>query len=127
VPEYLKMQGSLKAAKIDEVIVYCVNDGAVMEAWEENQMADDSDLVNFMADARCELTRALGMVIDPTLVAALGNPRAKRFCLYIDDGTIKVWAVSEADGDPAGDNEPDGPIAAKTRAPAILEAIKALE
>ena len=58
VPEYLKMQGSLKAAKIDEVIVYCVNDGAVMEAWEENQMADDSDLVNFMADARCELVCA---------------------------------------------------------------------
>jgi peroxiredoxin len=125
VPEYLKKQGSLKAAGIDEVIVYCVNDGAVMMAWAEDQMIEDGGLITFMADARCELTRAMGMVIDPSLVKALGNPRCKRFCCYIDDGTIKVWHVSEAEGDPAGDNDPEGPIAAKTRAPAMLEAIAA--
>ena len=67
-------------------------------------MIEDGGLITFMADARCELTRAMGMVIDPSLVKALGNPRCKRFCCYIDDGTIKVWHVSEAEGDPAGDN-----------------------
>jgi len=123
VPEYLKKQGSLKNAGIDEVIVFCVNDGAVMMAWAEDQMIEDGGLITFMADARCELSRAMGMVIDPSLVPPLGNPRCKRFCCYIDDGTIKIWNVSEEEGDPAGDNDPAGPIAAKTRAPAMLAAI----
>lgn len=30
MPEYLEQQGALKEAGVDEVIVYCVNDGAVM-------------------------------------------------------------------------------------------------
>lgn len=37
VPEYLEKQDDLKKAGVDEVIVYCVNDGAVMTAWEESQ------------------------------------------------------------------------------------------
>ena len=35
VPEYLEKQDALKAAGVDEVIVYCVNDGAVMLGWEQ--------------------------------------------------------------------------------------------
>jgi hypothetical protein len=35
--------------------------------------------------------QALGMVLDDSgVMAALGNPRCKRFCLYVDDGTVKV-------------------------------------
>ena len=87
---------------------------------------EDGGLITFMADARCELTRAMGMVINPAEVMALGNPRCKRFCCYLEDGVVKVWNVSEDAGDPAGDNDPEGPIAAKTRAPAMLAAIEAL-
>ena len=54
-----------------------------MMAWAEDQMIEDGGLITFMADTRCELSRALGMVTDPSLVKALGNPRCKRFCLYI--------------------------------------------
>jgi 2-Cys peroxiredoxin 5 len=56
VPEYLKKQGSLKAAGIDEVIVYCVNDGAVMDGWAKDQMVEDS-MITFLADPRSELTQ----------------------------------------------------------------------
>jgi 2-Cys peroxiredoxin 5 len=48
VPEYLKKQGSLKNAGIDEVIVFCVNDGAVMMAWAEDQMIEDGGLITFI-------------------------------------------------------------------------------
>ena len=40
--------------------------------------------------------------------------------LVVDDGAVTHVEVSEADGDPAGDNEPDGPVTAKTRVEHIL-------
>lgn len=124
VPEYLEKQDALKAKGIDEVIVYCVNDGAVMAGWADDQGVADS-MITFLADTTSELTQALGMVLDdPGPMGVLGNPRCKRFCMFIDDGTIKACNVSEAPGDPAGDNEPDGPITALTRVPAMLELIK---
>ena len=123
VPEYLEKQDALKAKGIDEVLVYCVNDGAVMKGWAKDQGVEGS-MVTFLADTRRELTDALGMVMDhPGPLGALGNLRCKRFCCYIDDGEIKVFNVSEAEGDPAGDNEPEGPITALTRVDAMLAAI----
>ena len=38
VPAYLAKQSELKAKGISEVIVYCVNDMAVMEAWAKDQV-----------------------------------------------------------------------------------------
>ena len=124
VPEYLEKQDALKAKGIDEVLVYCVNDGAVMKGWAKDQGIEGS-MITFLADTRRTLTEALGMVMDhPGPMDALGNLRCKRFCLFIDDGTIKVFNVSEAEGDPAGDNEPDGPITALTRVTTMLAAIE---
>ena len=125
VPEYLEKQKELKAKGIDEVLVYCVNDGAVMQGWSKDQKVEGS-MITFLADTRRELTEALGMVLDhPGPMGALGNKRCKRFCLFIDNGTIKACNVSEADGDPAGDNEPDGPVTALTRVDAMLAAVSA--
>jgi peroxiredoxin len=62
VPGYLEKQAALKAAGIDEVLVYCVNDGAVMKAWAANQGVEGS-MITFLADTRRELTEALGMVM----------------------------------------------------------------
>ena len=125
VPGYLKSQDALRKAGIDEVLVYCVNDGAVMQAWAADQKVKGS-CITFLADTRCELTEALGMVMDhPGPMDALGNLRCKRFVMVLDDGVIKHLAVSEADGDPAGDNEPDGPVTKLTRVEAVLAAIAA--
>ena len=32
------------------MIIFCVNDGAVMEAWAKDQEVDDSKLVTLMGD-----------------------------------------------------------------------------
>jgi peroxiredoxin len=37
IPNYLEHQDALRKAGIDSVIVYCVNDGAVMQAWAKDQ------------------------------------------------------------------------------------------
>ena len=89
------------------MLVYCVNDGAVMAAWAESQGVEGS-MITFLADTRSELTRALGVVLDhPGPMSVLGNPRSKRFAMYLDDGVIKVFNISEKPDDPAGDDFPE--------------------
>lgn len=120
VPGYLAKQAELKAKGIDEVLVYCVNDGAVMQAWGKDQGIDGS-MITFLADTRGELTKALGMFMShPGPLEALGNPRCKRFVLVCDNGVVKNMEVSEAPDDPAGDNEPQGPITKVTRVEHVL-------
>jgi len=106
VPGYLEKQSELKAAGVDEVLVYCVNDGAVMGAWAGDQGVQGS-MVTFLADTRRELTEALGMTMaHPGPLAVLGNLRCKRFALLVVDGVIMVENVSEGPDDPAGDSDP---------------------
>jgi len=118
VPGYLEKQEALKAKGIDEVLVYCVNDGAVMEAWATNQGVAGS-MITFLADTRGEFTKAMDMVLDhPGPMEVLGNKRSKRYAFYADDGVIKHIAVSEGPDDPAGDADPSASCV-----DAMLEAI----
>jgi len=120
VPGYIEKQEALKEAGIEEVIVYCVNDPAVMQAWAADQKIEGS-IVTFMADPAAELTKALDMEMThpgPPSVGIIG--RCKRFAIHADDEVIKTVKVSEAEGDPAGDDDPSA-----TLAEGMLEAIAA--
>lgn len=126
MPGYLEKVDALKAAGIDEVIFYCVNDGAVMDAWAKDQGVADSEFITMMGDPSGAVTSALGMVLDhPGPMSVLGYKRCKRFAMFIDNGTIKLVKVSESgpmgEEDPAGDSFPEA-----TLAPAMLEAIQKL-
>jgi len=108
-------------AGIDEVLVYCVNDGAVMKAWAEDQGVEDS-MITFMGDPAGAFTGGLSpsKVLDhPGPVSVLGGPRCKRFAMYVDDGVVKYEAVSEGPDDPAGDSDPSA-----TCVEAMLEGVK---
>lgn len=92
-----------------------------MKAWAVDQKIEGS-IITFLGDPACEFTKKLDMVMDhpgPKSVGIIG--RCKRFALFVDDGVIKVSEVSEADDDPAGDDDPED-----TCAPAMIESIKAL-
>jgi len=118
VPGYLEGQDKLKAAGIDEVIVYCVNDAAVMTAWGENQGIEGS-MVTFMGDPAGDFTKACGMEMThpgPPSVGIIG--RCKRWAMHVVDGVVKYVAVSEGENDPAGDDNPEA-----TLVPAMLKAI----
>lgn len=83
-----------------------MNDGAVMKAWAADQKIEGSN-ITFLADTRCEMTKALGVVMDhPGPMEVLGNLRCKRFSMYIEDGEIKIINISEGPNDPAGDSDP---------------------
>jgi len=114
---------NLKAAGVEEVIVYCVNDGAVMDAWATDQGVDKSDFITMMGDPSGVLTEKLDVLMShpgPESVGIIG--RCKRFAMYVEDGTIKIFVISEAEDDPAGDSNPE-----ETLAPAMLARIKKLK
>lgn len=68
VPGYLEAQAKLKQRGVDEVLVYCVNDGAVMGAWAKDQGTEGS-MLTMLGDPSRALTDALGMV------RRVGRPR----------------------------------------------------
>ena len=97
----------MKSAGIDEVLVMCVNDAAVMGAWAKDQKIEGSN-ISFIADPNSVVTKALNMEMTaPGPCAKLGPKRCKRFAMYVEDGVIKVINVSEAPDDPAGDARPE--------------------
>jgi len=117
VPGYLKQEGALKINGVDEVIVYCINDGAVMDAWADDQkVGRDSvgSMINFLADTHGKLTDALGLRMSHDgPLGVLGSHRSKRFSAYFDDGVLKILNVAERDDDPAGDSDPSNSLAEK--------------
>ena len=61
MPGYKDHRNDVRDAGIDEVLVYCVNDAAVMEAWAKNQRIAGTN-ITFLADPSMVLTEALDMV-----------------------------------------------------------------
>lgn len=97
MPGYLAKQAELKEKGVDEVLIYCVNDGAVMEGWAKDQKVAGS-MITFLADTRGEMTKALDLVLDaPGVLEKLGNPRCERFAMVVDDGKITHMAVAGGD------------------------------
>lgn len=104
---------------MDDVIVYCVNDGAVMAAWAENQGVkcledphEDEDIVHLFADPYGEVTASLDMELTaagPKMVGLIN--RSKRFALYVVNGKVEIARIAEAEDDPAGDDRPDSTLA----------------
>jgi len=120
IPNYLENQDALRKAGVDTVIVYSVNDAAVMQAWAKDQKVGLS-MLQLMGDPAGELTKALDMNLThpgPASVGIIG--RCKRFAMYAVNGEIKAINVSEGEDDPAGDSNPENSMAE-----AMLEAIEA--
>ncbi|CAL1170498.1 unnamed protein product [Cladocopium goreaui] len=84
LPGYIEKAEDLKAAGAEVVACVSVNDAFVMKAWGQQQKAEGK--VRMLADAKCELTKALGMELDAS--AKLGNIRSERYAMIIDDGKI---------------------------------------
>ncbi|EOD07858.1 hypothetical protein EMIHUDRAFT_249325 [Emiliania huxleyi CCMP1516] len=112
--------GSLSAAAVDAVLVICVNDGYVLDAWKRASGLAGARAFTFVADPFGTLTAALGLSLeepDPEL----GPNRGKRAALFVADGVVRLREVSEAEGDPTGDEDH-----ANSDAPQMLESIRTL-
>lgn len=124
VPNYLSSQDALKSLGVDSVVVWCVNDSAVMEAWEKDQKNEDSPMIKFMGDPHGALTNALDMrLVHEGVIDGAGLVgRCKRHAVYAVNGEIKIVKISETPDDPAGADNPS-----LTMADAMIEAIKEIQ
>merc|ERR1719195_576481 len=84
LPGYIEGAEELKAAGAEVVACVSVNDAFVMSAWGKHKEAEGK--VRMLADAKCELTKALDMELDAS--AKLGNVRSQRYAMIIDDGKV---------------------------------------
>lgn len=122
IPHYKEHQDALRKLGIDTVVIYAVNDAAVMQAWAKDQRLGLS-ILQLMGDPAGDLTRALDMELThpgPQGKGLFG--RCKRHALYVDHGVIKAVRVSEAENDPAGDADPS-----KTLADAMMKVIQEVD
>ena len=89
---------------VEEVIVYCVNDGAVMSAWGDAQKIAGT-FVTFVGDPHSDLTKGLDMTLDHPGVKDAGIiNRCKRHVFLLDGGKAHYAAIAESPDDPAGDH-----------------------
>jgi peroxiredoxin len=100
-----------------------------MSAWakdlgvEHFAAGDKEGPITLVGDPDGTLTKKLDMEMThpgPASVGIIG--RCKRFALYAVDGEVKFVAISEAEDDPAGDDDPSA-----TLAPAVLSAIVSMK
>lgn len=119
IPGYIENQDALIDAGIEEVLIYSVNDGAVMRAWFLDQNLNGT-IMQMMGDPSGEFTRNCGMELThpgPQKKGLYG--RCKRFVMYVKNLVVQYVAVSESEDDPAGDEFPE-----MTCAPAVIDIIK---
>ena len=79
----------MKAKGIDEVLVYCVNDMAVMQAWFDDMMIKPSSIVTPLADPTRSFTKALDLEMEGT-PPQLGYVRSKRFAAVFEEIGIET-------------------------------------
>jgi len=107
----VEKQDALRAKGVQEVIILAVNDGAVMMNWAKSQKTALT-MLTFLGDPNSKLTKACDLELThPGPVEVLGPGRCKRFAMHVVDGEIRAVNVSEAEGDPAGDNDPSSSLA----------------
>ena len=107
MPGYLAKQAELKAKGVSDVIVYCVNDSAVMEAWGRD-LGIDGSIVSMYGDSGSLLAKAIGLELtDASVMYALGNPRCKRHSMIVEDMIVKEIFIAADRDDPAGDDKPE--------------------
>ena len=104
VPGYLENEDALKKLGVDEVIIFCVNDGAVMNAWAIDQKVPEDSIIKLMGDPYAVLTEKLDMELTHSGPKSVGLiNRCKRHALYVVDGEVKIVRVAEKEDDPAGE------------------------
>jgi len=90
LPGFLANATKLKAAGVDRIACLAVNDAHVMRAWGEAN--DAIDVIDMIADARGELSDALGLTRD---MGPVMGRRAARCAMVIENGIVQSIFVEE--------------------------------
>ncbi|MEZ5542863.1 MAG: glutathione peroxidase [Pseudomonadota bacterium] len=96
VPRFNELAGVLRENGVDEIVCISVNDAFVMNAWAEDQHADN---ITFLPDGNGEFTAAMGMLEDKRELGF--GMRSWRYSMLVRDGVIeKMFVEPRVPGDP---------------------------
>jgi len=96
VPRYNELAGPLRAAGVDDIYCLSVNDAFVMDAWKQQQQADQ---ITFLPDGNGEFSAGVGMLVDKQAVGF--GKRSWRYSMLVRNGVIeKMFVEPDLPGDP---------------------------
>jgi len=96
LPRYNELAGAFKENGVDEIVCLSVNDAFVMDAWKEDQEAEN---VTLIPDGNGAFTEGMGMLVDK-LDLGFGK-RSWRYSMLVKDGVIeKMFIEPNEPGDP---------------------------
>ncbi len=96
LPGYNEYARLLKENGVDDIICMSVNDTFVMNAWAQDQEADN---ITVIPDGNGEFTEGMGMLVDKEDLGF--GKRSWRYSMLVKDGTVeKMFIEPEKPGDP---------------------------
>lgn len=96
LPRYNELAHEFKKLGVDEIVCVSVNDTFVMNAWKENQEADN---VTVIPDGNGEFTEGMGMLVDKDDLGF--GKRSWRYSALIKNGVVeKMFIEPQEPGDP---------------------------
>ncbi len=107
LPRYNELAGTFNENGVDEIVCMSVNDAFVMDAWKENQEADN---VTLIPDGNGDFTRGMGMLVDKSDIGF--GERSWRYSMLVKDGVIeKMFIEADVPGDPFDVSDADTMLA----------------
>jgi peroxiredoxin/glutaredoxin len=96
LPRFNELAPVFKQNGVDEIICISVNDTFVMNAWQENQEADN---IRLIPDGNGEFSQMMGMLVDKTNLGF--GERSWRYSMLVKNGIIqKMFIEAQVEGDP---------------------------
>ena len=96
LPRYNELAGVFLEHGVDEIICLSVNDTFVMNAWKEDQ---DAENIRFIPDGNGEFSAGMEMLVDKNDLGF--GKRSWRYSMLVNDGVIeKMFIEADEPGDP---------------------------
>jgi len=96
LPRYNELAGVFKDNGVDEIVCLSVNDAFVMDAWKEDQEAEN---VTLIPDGNGDFSEGMGMLVDKSDLGF--GKRSWRYSMLVKDGVIdKMFIEPDVPGDP---------------------------
>lgn len=94
LPGFVMQADDILAKGVDRIVCVAVNDAWAMSAWGNAQRAGDKILM--LGDGNAEFTRAVGLELDMTKIAA--GVRSQRYAAILQDGVVQELFVETGRG-----------------------------
>ena len=96
LPRYNELAGALKQNGVDDIVCISVNDAFVMDAWKQNQEAEN---ITVIPDGNGEFSDGMDMLVDKSDLGF--GKRSWRYSMLVKNGVVeKQFIEADVPGDP---------------------------